>query len=125
MGKKVTRREDYLKLIYNLSSAGQVRGADLAEALEVSRPTVSVYLKQLVQAGDITMDHHHAVHLTAQGLAVARATLDRNQVFYDLLLTLGVPEPVAARDACCVEHSLSEQSCEALKRLLEERRKLH
>lgn len=121
MKKKVTRREDYLKLIYTLSAKGLVRGADLASELDVSRPTVSIYLKQLVEAGDITMDRHHAVHLTEQGRFIAESTLDKHSVLMDLLKELGVPEEIAALDACGIEHNLSQQSHEALKRLLLER----
>lgn len=121
MKKKVTRREDYLKLIHTLSARGLVRGADLASELDVSRPTVSVYLKQLIEAGDITMDRHHAVHLTQQGRAIAEATLEKHSVLTDLLKNLGVPEEIAVLDACGIEHNLSQQSHEALKRLLLER----
>lgn len=119
MKKKVTRREDYLKLIHILSGRGQVRGSDLAEWLDVSRPTVSVYLKQLVESGDITMDRHHAVHLTRQGLDIALATLEKHSVLVELLTVLGVPEEVADRDACGIEHNLSDQSHAALRQLLE------
>ena len=61
--KKMTRREDYLKLIHTLSRKGAVRGADLADGLMVRRPTVCVYLKRLADVGDIVMDEHHCVHL--------------------------------------------------------------
>ena len=47
MRRKMTRREDYLKLIYTLSRKGEVHGADLADELDVKRPTVCVYLKRL------------------------------------------------------------------------------
>ena len=56
MRRKMTRREDYLKLIYTLSREGEVHGADLADELDVKRPTVCVYLKRLVNIGDIVMD---------------------------------------------------------------------
>ena len=67
MTQKMTRREDYLKLIHRLSARGEVRGADLADALAIKRPTVCIYLKRLVENGDITMDAHHRVSLTEQG----------------------------------------------------------
>lgn len=121
MGKKVTRREDYLKLIHQLSALGEVRGADLAVRLNVSRPTVSIYLKQLAEAGDITMDCHHTVHLTPQGLSVALSTRDKHDTLYTLLCSLGVPEAVAAEDACAIEHSLSPESFTAMKQLLKDR----
>ena len=78
MRRKMTRREDYLKLTYTLSRKGEVRGADLADELDVKRPTVCVYLKRLVDIGDIVMDEHHCVHPTQQGLQIAESTLDKH-----------------------------------------------
>lgn len=121
MKRKPTRREDYLKLIYNLSRKGPVRGAEMADALGVSRPTVSIYLKQLAEAGDITMDSHHTAHLTPQGLAIAEATRDKHSTLYTLFVSLGVPLDVADRDACAIEHNLSPESYAALKQLFQER----
>lgn len=122
MGRKVTRREDYLKLISRLSAKGEVRGSDLACELHVSRPTVSIYLRQLMEAGDITMDRHHTVHLTDQGMAVAESTCDKHDTLYTLLCSLGVPEAKASEDACAIEHNLSEESFAAMKQLLKERK---
>ena len=117
----MTRREDYLKLIYTLSQKGVVRGADLADELEIKRPTVCVYLKRLVENGDITMDRHHCVCLTEQGRAVAESTLNKHGMLLALLLDLGVPEAVAAGDACAIEHNISLETYTALNQLLQER----
>lgn len=121
MKQKMSRREDYLKLIHTLSKQGQVRGADLADALNIKRPTVCVYLKRLMENGDITMDQHHCVFLTAQGLAVARSTLDKHDMLSDLLQDLGVPQGIAVKDACAIEHNISPETYAALKQLLEDR----
>ena len=121
MKKTTARREDYLKLIYRLSKYGDVHGADIAEELEVSRPTVCVCLKRMVEAGDITMDEHHTVHLTQQGLEIAEATQEKHRFLVELLSSLGVPPDIAADDACGIEHNLSPQSYQALKKLLQER----
>ena len=115
------RRENYLKLIYELSKTGEVRGADLATELNVKRPTVCVYLKRLVEYGDITMDATHTVHLTEQGRKIAEATLDRHGMICTLLKVLGVPNEVAAEDACAIEHNISPETYYAFKRLLNER----
>jgi len=120
--KKITeRRENYLKRIHELSKTGEVRGADLATELHVKRPTVCVYLKRLVEYGDITMDELHTVHLTDQGRRIAEATLDRHGMICSLLKTLGVPGEVAAEDACAIEHNISPETYSALKQLLNER----
>ena len=121
MKKKMTRREDYLKLIYTLSQKGEVRGADLADELNIKRPTVCVYLKRLVENGDITMNRHHCVCLTEQGRAVAESTLNKHGMLLALLLDLGVPEAVAAGDACAIEHNISVETYTALNQLLQDR----
>lgn len=123
MKRKTTRREDYLKLIHTISKTKGVRGVDLARELEVSRPTVSIFLKQLVEAGDVTMDEHRIVHLTEQGRRVAEAIGDKHCILYELLRSLGVPEAIAAEDACAMEHNISPESLEALKLLVQERKK--
>ena len=122
MKRKMSRREDYLKVIYTLSKRGEVRGADLADELDVKRPTVCVYLKRLIENGDIVMDEHHCVRLTEQGLAIAESTLDKHGMLYTLLQDLGVPSAVATKDACAIEHSISPETYSALKQLLDERR---
>ena len=121
MRKKMSRREDYLKLIYTLSRKGEVRGADLADELDVKRPTVCVYLKRLVANGDIVMDEHHCVRLTEQGLAIAESTLDKHGMLLALFQDLGVPSCIATEDACAIEHSISPETYSALKQLLNER----
>lgn len=121
MKRKMTHREEYLKLIYTLSPKGEVHGADLADELDVKRPAVCVYLKRLIECGDITMDEHHCIHLTEQGLAIAESTLDKHGMLLALLQDLGVPGEVATQDACAIEHSISPETYRALKQLLNER----
>ena len=121
MKRKMSRREDYLKLIYTLSRKGEVRGADLADELDVKRPTVCVYLKRLAENGDIIMDAHHCVRLTQQGLMIAEATLDKHGMLLALFQELGVPSSIATADACAIEHSISPETYSALKQLLDER----
>lgn len=120
MKQKMSRREDYLKLIHTLSQKGEVRGADLADELELTRPTVCVYLKRLMKNGDIIMDSHHCVSLTTQGLAVAESTLDKHGMLLELFQKLGVPDDIAQLDACAIEHSLSPETFIALQQLLQE-----
>lgn len=121
MKGKMTRREDYLKLIHTLSKKGEVRSAELAEELKIKRPTVCVYLKRLAENGDIRMDAHRCIHLTEQGRRAAESTLDRHGMLLTLLRELGVPEDIAAADACAIEHNLSPETCTALKQLIRQR----
>ena len=114
--KKTT--EDYLKTIYNIKQlSGDVRSVAIAEALSVSKPTVSNKVKHLIKEGFITMDDSYLIELTEKGLAVARATLERNRTIRKLLVGLGVDEKTAEADACEMEHAISLQSMNALKKL--------
>ncbi len=114
--KKTT--EDYLKTIYMVKTrAGEVRSVAIAEALCVSKPTVSNKVKHLIKEGFITMDGGYCIELTEKGLAVAQATLDRNRTIRELLTGLGVDEQTAEADACEMEHSISVTSMNALKKL--------
>lgn len=121
MKKQLLRREDYLKQIYLLSKSGIVRGAELADCLEIKRPTVCVYLKRLIEFGDILMDKSHHIYLTSQGTATAEAVLEKHDLLFHLLKDLGVSDGVAAKDACAIEHNISPETYMALKQLLNER----
>lgn len=108
--------EDYLKTIYLLDRRSHcVRGVDIAEELNVSRPTVSIILKRLAEDGYITKNAEHEVSLTDEGRMIAENTLKKNQLFKELLTELGVDEKTAAADACEMEHAVSTQSYEALR----------
>lgn len=109
--------EDYLKAVYLLQKQnGSVRGADIAAELHVSRPTVSVSLKELEKEGYLFLDGAREVHLTDKGQTVARETYERHQTFQSLLEDLGVDGKTAAEDACQMEHAVSPKSYEALRR---------
>lgn len=78
--------EDYLKAVYLLKKQNSsVRGADIAAELHVSRPTVSVSLKELEKEGYLFLDDIREVHLTDKGQTVARETYERHQTFQSLL----------------------------------------
>lgn len=112
--------EDYLKTIYILSRKKDVHGADIAKAIGVSRPTVCVSLKALEEEGYIIMDEAHEVHLTENGMRIAKETYERHDTLCRLLTRLGVDEKTAASDACEMEHTVSAESYHALKALVAE-----
>lgn len=95
-----------------------MRGVEIAEELNVSRPTVSVILKRLTEEGYITKNPEHEVFLTDEGREIAENTLRKNEMFKELLTELGVDEKTAAADACEMEHAVSPESFEALKLLM-------
>ncbi len=112
--------EDYLKTIYLLRSQnGSARGIDVAEELNVSRPTVSLAIKGLEEEGYLYTDDTHEIHLTKEGSAIAQATCERYQTFRRLLINLGVDKQTAAEDACKLEHAVSQKSYEAIKNFAE------
>lgn len=121
MKRTAVRRENYLKLIYQLSKLGEVRGAEIADMMDVSRPTVCAYLKRLVEYGDVVMDRHHTVHLTDQGRQIAEETLEKHSFLVKLLCSIGVPFAIATADACGIEHNISPETYHALKRLYQEK----
>ena len=109
--------EDYLKTIYILSKKQKVHGADIAKEMGVSRPTVSVTLKELTEEGHVFVDEKHMVHLTKRGRRIAAETYERHNTFRQLLVELGVDEQTAATDACEMEHAVSRKSYEAIRNL--------
>ena len=112
--------ENYLKTIYQLQTDGSVQGKTLAEKLNVSRPTVSLTLRTLEEDGYLYKWHDRSVSLTPKGRAAAEAVLGLYSRLYDLLVQLGVEEETAAQDACHMEHTISEQSLNALTGLYSE-----
>ena len=119
--KRNESQENYLERIYFLKKRkGFVRSVDIARALQVTKPSVSVAMKQLREGGLITMDEHNLIDLTAEGLVIAKRMAERHEYIAQLLMRLGVEEEVAYDDACRVEHDISEQTFEALKKLSKE-----
>ncbi len=106
--------EDYLKTIYILTRKGGTHGSDVARMLNVSRPTVSVALKNLIRDGYVWTDVNHLVFLTEEGDCIARETYTRNQFFQNFLLELGVDGETARQDACKMEHAVSPESFQAI-----------
>ena len=97
---------------------GYCRSIDVANALGFSKPSVSVAMKKLRENGYITFDDSDHIHLTETGMEVAKGMLERHTTLTNLFVKLGVPEEIAKEDACKIEHDLSIESYEALKKLL-------
>lgn len=109
--------ENYVKAIYSLSRWGEVRPYQLADYLSVSRPTVSTTVRSLVEKGFVRVDDRKEIYLTRKGLEIAKEIEEKHKVLFNLLVSLGVDENIAFRDACKMEHSISEESFLALKAL--------
>lgn len=113
--------EMYLETIYVLSQKnGYVRSLDVAEYMEFSKPSVSRAVKRLRESGHLLVDEDGHLSLTESGLAIASKIYERHTVLSDLLMRLGVDEETATEDACLIEHDLSDESFEAIKRHVRE-----
>ena len=109
--------EDYLETILMLyKSTGQVRSIDIANEMNFTKPSVSIAMKNLREKGYITMADNGYITLTESGKKRAESVLERHTILADLLISIGVNEETAREDACKVEHDLSEESFEAIKK---------
>ena len=108
--------EDYLEAILVLhNQKGTVRSIDIANELNVTKPSVSYATKRLRQNGYITMDDEGLITLTDAGMAIASRIYERHRTLTSFFVYLGVDEETAREDACKVEHDLSEVTYEAIK----------
>lgn len=108
--------EMYLETVYVLSKNGVVRSLDVAEYMGFSKPSVSRAVGLLKQGGYLLMDKDGSLTLTDSGLDVAKKIYERHTLLTDFLIRLGVDSKTAAEDACKIEHDISDESFEAIKR---------
>ena len=107
--------EDYLESILKLEEQGkQVRSIDVVSDLGYSKPSVSVAMKKLRESGYVQMEEGGVIALTPTGRAVAMRTWERHRTLTEFFIRLGVDPAVAERDACKVEHDLSDETFERL-----------
>lgn len=112
--------EDYLETILILSKElGNVRSIDVANRLGYSKPSISVAMKRLRENGFVTQDEHGHLLLTGSGLSIALKVYERHEVISKFLISIGVSKETALKDACRMEHIISEESFEKLKQLSE------
>ena len=94
---------------------GMVRSVDVARHLEVSKPSVCHAVALLQDGGFLMMDEDNFLHLTEPGQEIAEKIFERHQFFRDQLIAAGVSPDVAERDACKIEHVISDESFQKLK----------
>lgn len=109
--------EDYMRVICRLRENGLVRGAYIARALGVTKPTVSVALREMETAGYLSIQPDRTVVLTEKGEKIGEFVIERYRVLFGLLTDLGVNKRTADADACQMEHGVSEESLRALAQL--------
>ena len=109
--------EDYLKTILILQKKNKpVRSVDIARSMNVSKPSVSYAMKKLVGDGMIIFDDDGMVSLTESGRIAAENVYNKHELIGKVLMRIGVSKQTALKDACLIEHVISD---ETYKRLLE------
>ena len=107
----------YLETIYVLSLKSDcVRSIDVAEYMGYSKPSVSRAVGLLKQSGYLTMAADGVLTLTEQGIATAKEIFERHNVLTSFLIKIGVSEQTAAKDACKIEHVVSAETLDAIKK---------
>ncbi len=109
--------ENYLEAILMIKQRnGEVHSVDIASELGFSKPSVSVAMKKFRENGYITVDEHGHIELTPSGMDIAERIYERHLIITGLLMKLGVNEKTAREDACRIEHDVSGETFDAIKR---------
>ena len=109
--------EDYLETILQLQNKnGQVRSIDIAKELNYSKASVSVAMKKLKENDYILIDDTGYISLSSKGYEIANNINERHKLLNDALIALGVNKEQAEIDACKVEHNISNETFEAIKK---------
>ena len=109
--------EMYLETIYVLTQQKEnVRSIDICEHMGYSKPSISRAVGILKNAGYITVDKNGYITLTENGKVIAQKTYERHSILKSLFLKMGVSEEVASEDACKIEHVISDEVFNAIKK---------
>lgn len=109
--------ENYLETILILSKRkGAVRSIDIANELDFTKPSVSVAMKNLREGEYIQMDSNGYITLLEKGRLIAEKMYERHTFLSEFLMKIGVDEKTALEDACRIEHVISKESFDAIKK---------
>ena len=110
--------EDYLESILKLSEEKDaVHAIDVVNDLGLSKPSVSIMLKKLKSNGYVDIDDNNHLHLTKSGREIAERIYERHKILTDILIKLGIDPKTAEDDACKIEHDLSAETFEVIKKI--------
>ena len=119
MAKPTKSQEDFLEALLMLEQDGlPLETTRVAKLLNVSKPAVHQMGHELINHGWITRKDYGDMKLTDEGRAIAEAVLERHHVLKEFLLRLGVSEEVAENDCCLMEHILSDETFDAIRKTL-------
>lgn len=111
-------REDYLErilMIQEKHNTKEVHAIDIAKDMNFSKASVSVALKKLRQQELIIIDENGAIILTKQGEEIANKIYERHKTISKWLISIGVNKEIALKDACLIEHDLSDETYQKIK----------
>ncbi len=111
--------EDYLEAIHILEENGSVKSIDVANRLGVSKPAVNKAMNELKERGLILKQSYGKIALTEEGRAIASNVFERHTLIRRFLLKIGVSEETSEIDCCKIEHVLSKETIDCLKKHLE------
>ena len=115
--------EDYLEAVLILQKKqGMVRSIDLARYMGFSKPSISHAVGVLKNGGFLTVDDDGFLHLTVIGREIAEKIYERHLFFMEQLIAAGVDPKTAEADACRIEHTISQDSFEKIRRAHEQER---
>lgn len=122
--RKTESAENYLETILTLSKKHPaVRSIDIATEMNFSKPSVSVAMKHLRENNFIEVSSEGYITLTEKGMEIATSVYERHTLISNWLISLGVNPEVAVNDACGMEHQISDESFQAMKKFIEEHSK--
>ena len=108
-------REKYIERMYELKKErGYIRAIDLARALGVKPSSVTEMLQKLAAEGYVKYEKYRNVDLTEKGLKLAESLERKHNAIKKLFMYLGVPEDTANRDACLIEHIISDETAKKI-----------
>ena len=114
--------EMYLETILILGQRkNYVRAVDVSTEMKLSKPSVSRALVKLKNDACIIVDENGHIAFTEKGRAIAEKIYERHQVLTDILMAIGVNREIAAKDACKMEHDISDETFNAMKRHLKKK----
>lgn len=108
--------EMYLETILVLSQKGDVRSIDIARAMDFSRPSVSVTVHNLEKEHYIKINENGTISLEPAGREIAERIYERHTVLTEILVSIGVSEETASEDACKIEHDISVETFDCIKK---------
>ena len=114
--------ENYLETILRLSQQlPVVRSVDIATELNFKKSSVSVAMKNLREKNHITVTDAGFIYLTESGKEIAEMIYERHQFLHSWLTSMGVDDAIASEDACKIEHVISQESFDAIKKYVHDK----